>query len=140
MSNAELLELPVDVLIPAALENQLMPDNAGRVRAKLVVEAANGPTTPEADRVLERRGVTVIPDILANAGGVIASYFEWVQDLQSFFWEEGEINKRLQDVMTQAFGETWAMADELKVSLRKGAYAVAVDRVAEAMRERGIFP
>ena len=110
------------------------------MRAKLVVEAANGPTTPEADMVLERRGVTVIPDILANAGGVIASYFEWVQDLQSFFWEEGEINKRLQDVMTQAFGETWAMADELKVSLRKGAYAVAVDRVAEAMRERGIFP
>ena len=140
VSNAELLELPVDVLIPAALENQLMPDNAGRVRAKLVVEAANGPTTPEADMVLERRGVMVIPDILANAGGVIASYFEWVQDLQSFFWEEGEINKRLQDVMTQAFGETWAMADELKVSLRKGAYAVAVDRVAEAMRERGIFP
>jgi glutamate dehydrogenase (NAD(P)+) len=140
LSNAALLELPVDVLIPAALENQLTPDNADRVRATLVVEAANGPTTPEADRLLERRGVTVIPDILANAGGVIVSYFEWVQDLQSFFWEEAEINKRLEKVMTQAFTETWAKADELKVSLRKGAYAVAVDRVAEAMRERGIYP
>ena len=140
LSNAELLELSVDVLIPAALENQLTPDNAPRVRARLVVEAANGPTTPDADAILERRGVTVIPDILANAGGVIVSYFEWVQDLQSFFWEEAEINKRLEAVMTQAFTETWAKSDELKVSLRKGAYAVAVDRVAEAMRERGIYP
>src|SRR5207245_9444046 len=113
VSNAELLGRQGDVLLPGALEHQLTAENAARVRAKLVVEAANGPTTPGADAILERRGVTVIPDILANAGGVIVSYFERVQDLQSLFWEETEINKRLEAVMTQAFGETCAEADEL---------------------------
>ena len=135
-----LLELPVTVLVPAALENQINEDNASRVQATLVVEAANGPTTPTADVILERRGITVVPDILANAGGVIVSYFEWVQDLQSFFWEEGEINRRLETVMSEAFDATWAAAKRHGVSLRKGAYAVAVERVAEAMRERGIYP
>ena len=140
ISNEELLELPVTVLIPAALENQITAENAERIRAKLVVEAANGPTTPEADAILERRGVTVVPDILANAGGVIVSYFEWVQDLQSFFWEEGEINRRLEEVMTEALEATWASAEQHRVGLRMGAYVVAVDRVAEAIRERGIYP
>ena len=140
ISNDELLTLPVTVLIPAALENQITAENADRVRARLVVEAANGPTTPEADAVLERKGVTVVPDIVANAGGVIVSYFEWVQDLQSFFWEESEINRRLEEVMTEALGATWSSAKEHGVSLRLGAYVVAVDRVAEAIRERGIYP
>lgn len=103
MSNVELLEAPVDVLVPAALENQITASNAAQVKANLILEAANGPTTPDADDILHRRGVTVVPDIVANAGGVIVSYFEWVQDLQSFFWEEKEINNRLERFLTEAF-------------------------------------
>jgi glutamate dehydrogenase (NAD(P)+) len=140
ISNADLLEAPVDVLVPAALENQITASNAGRVKASLILEAANGPTTPDADDILVRRGVTVVPDIVANAGGVIVSYFEWVQDLQSFFWEENEINNRLEHIITGAFNSSWEASKRLGVPLRLGAYAVAVERVAEATSVRGIYP
>jgi glutamate dehydrogenase (NAD(P)+) len=140
VTNAELLELPVDVLVPAALENQITAANAGRVQAKLVLEGANGPTTPDAEEILIRRGVTVVPDIVTNAGGVIVSYFEWVQDLQSFFWSESEINKRLGRILTKAFDSSWEASERLGVPLRLGAYAVAVQRVADATTDRGIFP
>ena len=140
ISNRELLELPVDVLVPAALENQITAANAGRIQARLIVEAANGPTTPDADSILEKRGVTVVPDILANAGGVTVSYFEWVQDLQSLFWEEGEINRRLERILERAFGQMWMQAQSHSVSLRLGAYLVAVKRVADATAVRGIYP
>jgi glutamate dehydrogenase (NAD(P)+) len=140
ISDAELLELPVDVLIPAALEHQITSENAGRVQAKLILEAANGPVTPDADVILERRGVTVVPDVVANAGGVTVSYFEWVQDLQSFFWDEDEINARLEKVMHRTFEEVWESAHEHHVSLRNGAYFQAIERVAEATLDRGIYP
>jgi glutamate dehydrogenase (NAD(P)+) len=140
ISNADVLELPVDVLVPAALENQITAENAGRIHAKIVLEAANGPTTPDADVILEKRGVMVVPDIVANAGGVTVSYFEWVQDLQSFFWEEEEINRRLEKIMQRAFRETCEAAERHQTSLRLGAYAVAVQRVAEATTDRGIYP
>jgi glutamate dehydrogenase (NAD(P)+) len=140
VSNQQLLELPVDVLVPAALENVITAGNAGRVQARLVVEGANGPTTPDADDILESRGIVVVPDILANAGGVTVSYFEWVQDLQSFFWDEGEINVKLEKIMRKAFDEMVAQADDRHVSLRLGAYLVAVKRVADATAVRGIYP
>ncbi len=140
VTNEELLELPVDILVPAALENQLTSENAPRIKAKLVVEGANGPTTPDADAILESRGITVVPDILANAGGVTVSYFEWVQDLQSFFWEESEINARLENIMVKAFNQMCEQADSHSCSLRLGAYLVAVSRVAQATQVRGIYP
>jgi glutamate dehydrogenase (NAD(P)+) len=140
ISNAELLEARVDVLVPAALENQITAANAGRINARLILEAANGPTTPDADAILAQKGVTVVPDIVANAGGVTVSYFEWVQDLQSFFWEEKEINERLEHIMSRAFDTAWEAADRLRVPLRLGAYTVAVQRVAEATKLRGIYP
>jgi glutamate dehydrogenase (NAD(P)+) len=140
MSNAELLEAPVDVLVPAALENQITASNAGQIKASLILEAANGPTTPDADDILNRRGVTVVPDIVANAGGVTVSYFEWVQDLQSLFWEEDEINNRLERIMCAAFKASWDTSKRLSVPLRLGAYAVAVQRVAEATMVRGFYP
>ena len=140
VTNQELLELPVDVLVPAALENQITARNATRIQAKVVIEGANGPTTPDADLVLERRGVVVVPDILANAGGVTVSYFEWVQDLQSFFWEEGEINRQLERILRRAFAQMCEQADLHGVSLRLGAYLVAVKRVADATAVRGIYP
>ena len=136
----ELLELEVDVLVPAAMENQLTARNAGRIQAKLIVEGANGPTTPDADSILERRGITVVPDILANSGGVTVSYFEWVQDLQSLFWEEDEINTRLKKILQKAFRQMCEQADLHHVSLRLGAYLVAVKRVADATAVRGIYP
>ena len=140
ISNAALLELPVTILVPAALENQFSLENAARVQAKLVVEAANGPTTPEADDIFHQRGVVVVPDILANAGGVTVSYFEWVQDLQSFFWEEKEINARLTRIMERAYQQVDDLAQEHQTTLRMGAYCLAVKRVADATAVRGIYP
>ncbi len=140
VGNAELLELPVDILVPAAVESQITSSNAHRIQAKLVVEGANGPTTPDADVILAQRGVLVLPDILANAGGVTVSYFEWVQDLQSFFWSEDEINIKLEQIMKKAFDEVMAAADEHQVDPRTGAYLVAVAKVAAATAVRGIYP
>ncbi len=140
VTNAELLELPCDVLVPAALENQLTAKNASRIKARLIIEAANGPTTPDADRILNDRGVLIVPDILANAGGVTVSYFEWVQDLQRFFWAEHEINNRLESIMNRAYRAARAKADEQDTNLRMGAYLLAVARVAEATEIRGVYP
>lgn len=140
VTNSELLELPCDILIPAALENQLTRSNALRVKARLVVEAANGPTTPEADIILNERGITVVPDILANAGGVTVSYFEWVQDLQRFFWSESEINSRLEAIMVRSYQAVHEKSLEQQVNLRMGAYLLAVSRVAEATELRGVYP
>ncbi len=140
VTNAELLELPCDILIPAALENQLVGRNAARVKARLVVEAANGPTTPDAEAILYDKGVTIVPDILANAGGVTVSYFEWVQDLQRFFWAEHEINDRLETIMTRSYNAMRHKAREQQTNLRMGAYLLAVARVAEATELRGVYP
>ncbi len=140
ISNQELLVLPVDFLVPAAMEDQISAANAGEVRARFVVEGANGPTTPEADAVLADKGVIVMPDILANAGGVIVSYFEWVQDLQFYFWEEQEVNERLHHIIARAYGDVARTAQEENVSLREAAMLLAVGRVVEATRVRGIYP
>lgn len=140
ISNEELLELPVDILIPAALEGQITEQNASRIQAKMIVEAANGPTTDGADRILNERGVYVIPDILANAGGVVVSYFEWVQDLQSFFWEESEVNQRLQRIMVNAFAAIANLSQARGISMRDAAYIVALQRVINAITARGIYP
>ena len=140
VDQAALLAAECDVLIPAALEQQLTAANAERVRARLVVEGANGPTTPEADQILAERGVRVVPDILANAGGVVVSYFEWVQDLQSFFWTEEEINDRLERLMVRAYREVAATAAERGVDLRTGALIRAIERVTEAIMILGIYP
>lgn len=140
VTNEELLELPCNILIPAALENQITRRNASRIKASLVIEAANGPTTPEADLILNERNITVVPDILANAGGVTVSYFEWVQDLQRFFWAEDEINQRLESIMTRAYQAVRVKAEEQETNLRMGAYLLAVSRVAEATEIRGVYP
>lgn len=140
VTNAELLELPVDLLIPAAIEGQITESNAGNLRARVVIEAANGPTTPEGDAIMAERGIQVVPDILANAGGVVVSYFEWVQDLQSFFWEESEVIDRLHRVMTKAFHEVTGVASQRDIRMREAAYALALHRVVEATRLRGIYP
>ena len=140
LSNEELLALPCTVLVPAALENQITALNAPDVRARLIVEGANGPTTPEADRILYDRGVLVIPDILANAGGVTVSYFEWVQGLQSFLWNEAAVNERMREVLTRAFGEVLHVAEARHVTMRVGAHILAVDRVVRALNVRGIYP
>ncbi len=140
VTNPELLELPCDILIPAALENQLNGDNARRVKASIVAEAANGPTNPDADKVFFDRGIFVLPDVLANAGGVTVSYFEWVQDLQSFFWSEAETNNRLHQIMTHAFNDVYKIAQDRKVDMRTAAYVLAVGRVAEATKTRGFYP
>jgi len=140
VSNSELLELPCDVLVPAAIEGQITSSNADRIQAQMIVEGANGPTTPDADDILERRGVLVVPDILANAGGVIVSYFEWVQDLQSYFWSEDEINANLERLMVRSFDAVTHFAAEQDVSLRTGALIFAVKRVADALMIRGIYP
>jgi glutamate dehydrogenase (NAD(P)+) len=141
VTNQQLLELPCDVLVPAALENQLTRENAARIRASLIVEGANGPTTPEADRIFVDRGITVVPDILANAGGVTVSYFEWVQNLQHFFWSEQEINQRLEEIINRSYEAVRQKALEKKgTSLRMGAYLLAVARVAEANQVRGVYP
>jgi glutamate dehydrogenase (NAD(P)+) len=128
-----------DILVPAALENVITLHNAEAVKARIVAEAANGPTTPHADEVLARRGVIVLPDILANAGGVTVSYFEWVQDRQGFFWRESEVNERLLDVMENAFDEVVRYAETHKVNNRIAAYMLAIDRVGSALKLRGIY-
>ena len=140
ITNRELLELPVDILVPAAIEGQLTAENVSRVKAAIVVEGANGPTTMAADAEFADRGIIVIPDILANAGGVTVSYFEWVQDLQQFFWTEAEINDRLARQMRDALDTVVATAEQRGVTLRQAAHVLAISRVAEAVRLRGIYP
>jgi len=140
LDNRKILELDCELLVPAALENQITLENAGRVKARIVAEAANGPTTPGADDVLFRNGVFVLPDILCNAGGVTVSYFEWVQDLQAFFWDEGIINEHLERIMVKAFREVHAVAKERSLDMRQAAGILAVGRVAEAQRIRGLWP
>jgi glutamate dehydrogenase (NAD(P)+) len=141
ITNKELLELEdIDVLIPAALEGVINESNVDNIKAKIIVEGANGPTTPDAEKVLLSKGKIVIPDIVANAGGVIVSYFEWVQDLQSFFWEEEEIVSRLKKIMVKAFDMVWTYSKEHNISLRMAAYSYAVSKVTKALELRGIFP
>jgi glutamate dehydrogenase (NAD(P)+) len=140
ISNEELLELPCDVLIVAAREDQLTGENAGRVHAKLIVEGANGPTTLEADAILAERGIPVVPDILANAGGVTVSYFEWVQDLGRLFWDRDEIRLKLADKMHDAFDRVWDVSDEKKITLRQSAMVAAIREVGGALETRGIYP
>ena len=140
ITNAALLALDCDILIPAAIENQIRKDNAEMIQAKLIIEGANGPTTPEADKILESKGITVVPDILANAGGVVVSYFEWVQDLHSYFWDLDRVNQELERHIVKAFNEVNKLAQERQVSLRTAAYMIAVGRIAEAIRVRGLYP
>ena len=140
LTNAELLELNVDVLIPAALENQINTSNADKIQARVIVEAANGPTTIDADEILDKKGIAVVPDILSNAGGVVVSYFEWVQNIQSISWSEEHVNEQLKQIMDQAFQSVWDIAREKKVSLRTGAYLISVKRVIDAKNMRGIWP
>jgi len=140
ITNKELLELKCDILIPAALEGQITKENADRIKAKFIVEGANGPTTPEADRILNKKGIKIIPDILANAGGVTVSYFEWVQSLQAYFWQEADINNKLKQVLVNAFNETVDVMKKYKVDMRTAALMLAVERVAEAARLRGLYP
>ncbi len=136
---ADLLTLAVDILVPAAMENQITEDNAAKIRAKVIVEGANGPTTPEADPILLENGVLVVPDILANAGGVTVSYFEWVQNRLGFYWREREVNERLVEYMTHAFHAVFAATDKYKTNPRLGAYILALDRVSQAMHYRGFY-
>ncbi|MBI4364892.1 MAG: Glu/Leu/Phe/Val dehydrogenase [Candidatus Latescibacteria bacterium] len=139
IGNRELLELKVDILVPAALENQITEDNAPRIKPRILAEAANGPTTPEADLILHENGVFLIPDILANAGGVTVSYFEWVQDLANYFWTEDEVNQKLETVMRRSFRDVMAIAEKHRVNNRTAAYMLGIGRVAEATRVRGIY-
>ncbi|HET8606534.1 MAG TPA: Glu/Leu/Phe/Val dehydrogenase [Gaiellaceae bacterium] len=136
----ELLLLDCDVLAPCALEQVITRDNAAGVRAKVVCEGANGPVTPEADAILEDKGVLILPDVLANAGGVVVSYFEWVQGLQEYFWKEDEVNARLNEIVSRAFQETWEVKESRDVPMRVAAYGLAVQRVAEATVTRGLYP
>jgi glutamate dehydrogenase (NAD(P)+) len=140
ISNDDLLLLECDVLAPCALEQVISDENADRIKARIVCEGANGPTTPTADEILEERGVLVLPDVLANAGGVVVSYFEWVQGLQEYFWKEEEINAKLKEIVDRAFDETWHVHESRGVSLRLAAYGLAVQRVAEATTTRGLYP
>ncbi len=140
ISNAQLLEVDCDILIPAALENQITHRNAGKIKAKVIAEAANGPTTPDADQILARNGVFMIPDILCNAGGVTVSYFEWVQDLNRDHWSEVVVNEKLREIMVKAFSETLEIAARENCDMRTAAYLLAVDRVANAMSMRGLYP
>ena len=140
ITNEELLLLDCDVLAPCALEQVITAENAAKVKARIIVEGANGPVTPVADEILEDKDVLVLPDILANAGGVVVSYFEWVQGLQEYFWKEAEVNAKLNDIITRAFNETWATHESRGISMRLAAYGLAVQRVAEATVTRGIYP
>jgi glutamate dehydrogenase (NAD(P)+) len=140
IGSADLLALQCDILVPAVLEQQINEGNAASIKARMIVEGANGPTTAEATRILRDKGVFIVPDILANAGGVVVSYFEWVQGLQSFFWTEEEVNQRLQHVMDDAFHEVLEISQREKVDMREAAYMLAIGRVAKAMMIRGIYP
>ncbi len=140
ITNEDLLLLDVDVLAPCALEQVISTENADRVQASIICEGANGPITPAADSILEEKGVLILPDVLANAGGVVVSYFEWVQGLQEYFWKEAEVNAKLNDIVSRAFEETWATAEQRKIPMRVAAYGLAVQRVAEATVIRGIYP
>jgi glutamate dehydrogenase (NAD(P)+) len=140
VSNDGLLELPCDILIPAAISGQLTRENADRVKAKLIVEGANGPTTPDADNIFSDKGIICVPDVLANAGGVVVSYFEWVQDLQNFFWEENEVNNKLTRIMRASFAEVERTMRSHKTDMRTAAYIIGVKRVADATIKRGIYP
>jgi glutamate dehydrogenase (NAD(P)+) len=140
ITNAELLEIDCDVLVPAAIEGVVTVKNADNVKANVVCEAANGPVTFEADKILNDRGIFVVPDILANSGGVTVSYFEWVQDIQAYFWTEEEVNDRLRMIMEKAFDEVSALAEEKGLTMRQAAHWIGVGRVAEAHLTRGLFP
>jgi len=140
ITNEELLELPCDVLFPSAISAQLTADNADKIKARLIVEGANGPTTPDADNIFSDKGIMVVPDVLANAGGVIVSYFEWVQDLQNFFWEENEVNSKLTRIMRHSFAAVKETMDHHKTDMRTAAYIIGVKRVADATVGRGIYP
>ena len=140
VTNEELLELKCDFLVPSALENQITEANADRIQTQVIAEGANGPTTPGADLILHERGIFMIPDILANAGGVIVSYFEWVQGLQQLFWSLEEVNRELDRIMRRSFREVYGVFQSREVHMRTAAYILAVGRVADAIRYRGIFP
>ena len=140
ITNDELLLVDCDVLAPCALEQVITGENADQIKASIVCEGANGPVTPDADVILDDRGVLVLPDVLANAGGVVVSYFEWVQGLQEYFWKESEVNAKLNDIITRAFAETWRAHEERSLPMRQAAYALAVGRVAEATTTRGLYP
>jgi glutamate dehydrogenase (NAD(P)+) len=140
VSNSELLELPCDILVLAALEEQLTAENAPRIDTKLVAEGANGPTTIDADAILDERGILVLPDVLTNAGGVTVSYFEWVQDLGRLFWTRDEIRARLADKLADAFDRVWALSEEKSISLRQAALVAGINEVAAALKARGIYP
>ncbi|MBC7681023.1 MAG: Glu/Leu/Phe/Val dehydrogenase [Ferruginibacter sp.] len=140
IANDAFWDVPCDILIPAALEQQITKDNAGRITARMVIEGANGPTTPEADDILQERNILVLPDVIANAGGVTVSYFEWVQDFSSFFWDEDEINARLVRIMKEAFNAVWLVAQENKVSLRTATFIVACKRILHTRELRGLYP
>jgi glutamate dehydrogenase (NAD(P)+) len=139
ITNEDLLTLPVDVLVPAALENVITSKNAGKVKAKIIAEGANGPTTAGADSILEEKGIFVIPDILANAGGVTVSYFEWVQDRGGYFWSEDTVNSRLEEIMCRSFADVLSLSKQHKVNMRTAAYMLSISRVATVHRLRGIY-
>ncbi len=140
ITNEELLNIDVDVLIPAALENQIHSDNADEIKAKIIVEGANGPVTKMGDQILEEKGVYVVPDILANSGGVVCSYFEWVQGIQSFFWDVDQVNENLKNIMLKAFLDVWTIYKKEKMSLRDAAFVNAINKISRAIQLRGIFP
>jgi len=140
ISNEELLELKVDILLPCAMENVIHKGNADKIKARLISEGANGPITHDAHEILSKKGIFIVPDILANAGGVIVSYFEWVQDIASFFWQEDEVNTKLKGLMVKAFHEVYGTAESLKCDMRKAAMARAMLRLEKAMLLRGFFP